>query len=511
VPIERAAATDEPDMSQCILIVDDDPVQRRILEELIKRLGYEAKTADGGEAAIAALKGPSAGGFALVVLDLVMPDLDGMGVLERMRDEQIRVPVIVQTAHGGIDTAVSAMRAGAVDFVVKPVSAERLSVSIKSALKVNALEGEIGRIRRRMEGTFTFKDIITKSPEMLRVIQLGERAAASNIPIVIEGESGVGKEIVARAIQGSSPRRGKPFVTVNCGAIPQNLVESVLFGHEKGSFTGATDKHTGKFVEADGGTLFLDEVTDLPLDAQVKLLRAIQEGEVDRVGGKKAIKVDIRIISATNRNMLELVREGKFREDLYYRLNVFPIFVPPLRARREDVPELVKLFITRCAAEEGKRIDGIEADALVMLQRFDWPGNVRQLENAVFRAVVLATGLKLTLNEFPQIAVQLGEPVEVAAAPPRAAEQTAMPAPDHAPPVGASVLAPPYAIGLSGDAVRALDEQGQVRTLQEIEADVIRFALDHYNGRMSEVARRLKIGRSTLYRKLREHGLEERA
>jgi DNA-binding NtrC family response regulator len=430
-----------------------------------------------------------------------------MGVVERMREELIRAPVIVQTAHGGIDTAVSAMRAGAVDFVVKPVGAERLAVSIKSALKVNALEGEIGRIRRRIEGTFTFKDVVTKSPEMARVIQVGERAAGSNIPIMIEGESGVGKEIIARAIQGSSPRRGKPFVTVNCGAIPQNLVESVLFGHEKGSFTGATDKHTGKFVEADGGTLFLDEVTDLPLDAQVKLLRAIQEGEVDRVGGKRPIKVDIRIISATNRNMLELVREGKFREDLYYRLNVFPIFVPPLRARREDIPELAKLFITRCAAEEGKRIDGIDEDALALLQRFDWPGNVRQLENAVFRAVVLASGPRLTLNEFPQIAVQLGEPVEVAAAPAPAA----MPAHDRAPPVAVDAIVPPIAIGLSGDGVRALDEEGQVRTLQEIEADVIRFALDHYDGHMSEVARRLKIGRSTLYRKLREHGLEERA
>ena len=492
-------------MSQCILIVDDDPVQRRILEELIKRLGYEARIAEGGDQAIAALTGPRGGDIALVVLDLVMPDLDGMGVLERMRRDQIRAPVIVQTAHGGIDTAVSAMRAGAVDFVVKPVSAERLSVSIKSALKVNALEGEIGRIRRRMEGTFTFKDIVTRSPEMLRVIELGRRAASSNIPIIIEGESGVGKEIVARAIQGSSPRRGKPFVTVNCGAIPQNLVESVLFGHERGSFTGATDKHVGTFVEANGGTLFLDEVSDLPLDTQVKLLRAIQEGEVDPVGGKKAIKVDIRIISATNRNMLELVREGKFREDLYYRLNVFPIFVPPLRARRVDVPGLVKLFITRCAAEEGKQIDGIDPDALVMLQRFDWPGNVRQLENAVFRAAVLATGPQLTLNEFPQIAVQLGEPV--AAAP----ERAFAPMPDSAILEAARAAMPVGVDALFADAVRTLDEDGQVRTLQEIEADVIRFALDHYNGHMSEVARRLKIGRSTLYRKLREHGLEHPA
>ncbi|HXK54747.1 MAG TPA: sigma-54 dependent transcriptional regulator, partial [Hyphomicrobiales bacterium] len=406
---------------------------------------------------------------------------------------------------------VSAMRAGAVDFVVKPVSAERLAVSVANALKVNALEGEISRIRRRVEGTFTFADIVTRSPEMARVIHLGERAAASNIPIMIEGESGVGKEIIARAIQGSGPRRGKPFVTVNCGAIPANLVESVLFGHEKGAFTGATERHAGKFVEANGGTLFLDEVSELPLDAQVKLLRAVQEGEVDPVGGKKPVKVDLRIISATNRNMLELVREGKFREDLFYRLNVFPILVPPLRARREDVPELVKLFVTRCAAEEGKRIDGIDPEALAKLQRYDWPGNVRQLENAVFRAVVLADGPRLTMREFPQIAIQIGElpGAEIDAPPPRGADAEPV-APDH----GRPFAAPPLAADagqLIADAVRALDDDGQVRSLEDIEADIIRFALSHYDGHMSEVARRLKIGRSTLYRKLRDIGIEQPA
>ncbi|MCB1437806.1 MAG: sigma-54-dependent Fis family transcriptional regulator [Rhodobiaceae bacterium] len=498
-------------MSQCILIVDDDPVQRRILEEQLSRLDHVVRTAEDGEEAIAALSGPGGSDISLVVLDLVMPDLDGMGVLARMAKDQIRVPVIVQTAHGGIDTVVSAMRAGAVDFVVKPVSAERLAVSVANALKVNALEGEISRIRRRVEGTFTFADIVTRSPEMARVIHLGERAAASNIPIMIEGESGVGKEIIARAIQGSGPRRGKPFVTVNCGAIPANLVESVLFGHEKGAFTGATERHAGKFVEANGGTLFLDEVSELPLDAQVKLLRAVQEGEVDPVGGKKPVKVDLRIISATNRNMLELVREGKFREDLFYRLNVFPILVPPLRARREDVPELVKLFVTRCAAEEGKRIDGIDPEALAKLQRYDWPGNVRQLENAVFRAVVLADGPRLTMREFPQIAIQIGElpGAEIDAPPPRGADAEPV-APDH----GRPFAAPPLAADagqLIADAVRALDDDGQVRSLEDIEADIIRFALSHYDGHMSEVARRLKIGRSTLYRKLRDIGIEQPA
>ena len=313
----------------------------------------------------------------------------------------------MQTAHGSIETVVQAMRAGAIDFVVKPVGAERLQVSIKNAMRVDSLEDEIRRMRRRASGTLSFKDLATASPDMTRVIRLAERAAKSNIPVLIEGESGVGKEVLARAIQGSSDRKGKAFVTVNCGAIPDNLVESILFGHEKGAFTGATERHVGKFVEASGGTLFLDEIGELPLDAQVKLLRAIQEGEVDPVGAKKPVKVDIRLISATNKSLLDLVKGGGFREDLYYRLNVFPMTLPPLRARREDIPDLARSFLARFAAEEGKRVRGIAAEALSLLVRYDWPGNVRQLENALFRAVVLADGDELTLAEFPQIVCQV--------------------------------------------------------------------------------------------------------
>ena len=253
-----------------------------------------------------------------------MPDLDGYGVLARMRDAGLSIPVIVQTAHGGIDKVVSAMRAGAVDFVVKPVGAERLQVSLRNALSTSALETEFQRLKRSRTGTLTFKDIVTRNARMQTVLRTAEKAAASLIPVLIEGESGVGKELIARAIHGSGERRAKPFVAVNCGAIPENLVESILFGHEKGAFTGATEKHTGKFVEASGGTLFLDEVGELPPAAQVKLLRAIQEGQVDPVGGKKPVKVDVRIISATNRNLIADVKTGRFREDLFYRLHVFP-------------------------------------------------------------------------------------------------------------------------------------------------------------------------------------------
>jgi DNA-binding NtrC family response regulator len=485
-------------MSSTILIVDDDPVQRRLLEAMVRRFGYEPLTADGGEAGLALLRSPEGERVDVVVLDLVMPTLDGLGVLAKLREGGIETPVIVQTAHGSIETVVQAMRAGAIDFVVKPVGAERLQVSIKNAMRVDSLEGEIRRMRRRASGTLTFRDLATKSSDMARVIRLAERAAKSHIPVLIEGESGVGKEVLARAIQGSSDRKGKPFVTVNCGAIPDNLVESILFGHEKGAFTGATEKHVGKFVEASGGTLFLDEIGELPLDAQVKLLRAIQEGEVDPVGGKKSVRVDIRLISATNKSLLDLVKQGRFREDLYYRLNVFPMTLPPLRTRREDIPDLARSFLARFAAEEGKRVRGISTEALSLLTRYDWPGNVRQLENALFRALVLADGDDLTVAEFPQIAAQVeGFDVRI---PPAPAASEGPPAPIRE--IVRVEVRDPHSMSL-------VDEGGDLRRLEALEADIIRFALQHYRGHMSEVSRRLGIGRSTLYRKLKDLGLEE--
>jgi DNA-binding NtrC family response regulator len=425
-----------------------------------------------------------------------MPDLDGMAVLTRLRDQKWMVPTIVLTAHGSIEAVISAMRAGAIDFVVKPVGAERLQVSIKNALRVDALEGEIRRMNRHASGALTLSDLSSKSEDMERVIRLGERAAKSTIPVLLEGESGVGKELIARAVQGASERRGRAFVTVNCGALPENLIESILFGHEKGSFTGATEKHAGKFVEAHGGTLFLDEIGELPSDAQVKLLRALQEGEVDPIGGKKPVKVDIRLISATNQNLIELVKRGQFREDLYYRLNVFPITVPPLRSRREDIGDLARRFVARFAAEEGKRIRGICAEALSLLTTYHWPGNVRQLENAVFRAVVLADGDELTVAEFPQIAAQVeGFDVRI---PPLAVTQPASPRPDRE--IVRVEVRDPNVLPL-------LDDAGDVRKLEALEAETIKFALAHYRGQMSAMARKLGIGRSTLYRKMKEYGL----
>ncbi len=486
-------------MAALILIVDDDPIQRRLLEAMGRRFGYEVETAASGEEALARLDSTERGPVDLIILDLVMPDLDGMGVLERMRKRAIRVPAIVQTAHGSIEAVISAMRAGALDFVVKPVGAERLQVSIKNALRVDALEDELRRATRRSAGELTFKDIVTKAENMTRVIRLAERAAKSNIPVLIEGESGVGKELMARAIQGGSERRGKAFVTVNCGALPENLIESILFGHEKGAFTGATEKHVGKFAEANGGTLFLDEIGELPLEAQVKLLRALQDGEIDPVGARRPVKVDFRLVSATNQNLIDLVKRGRFREDLFYRLNVFPITIPPLRSRASDVADLARRFTARFCAEEGKRIRGISGEAYALLSAYDWPGNVRQLENAVFRAVVLADGDELTTAEFPQIAAQVeGFDVKIPPLPAAAL-------PDHTPP---SPLEMAHFEPRDPNVMRLIDDTGDVRKLADIEAEAIRFALAHYRGQMSQMARKLGIGRSTLYRKMKDIGVD---
>jgi len=489
-------------MAQTILIVDDDPVQRRLLEAAITRSGMTVVTAPGGQPALDLVFGPRGEQIALMLLDMVMPDMDGMTVLAKLRASNPDLPVIVLTAKGGIDSAVEAMRAGASDFLVKPASPERIAVSIRNALKIGTLSGEVTRLKKKADNRLAFEDLIASSSEMRQVVRLGQRAAQSNIPILIEGESGVGKELVARAIQGSSDRAGKPFVTVNCGAIPENLVESILFGHEKGSFTGATDKHLGKFQEADGGTLFLDEIGELRLDMQVKLLRALQEGEVDAVGGKRPTKVDVRIVSATNRDLAELTREGLFREDLYYRLNVFPIFVPPLRQRRDDIPALARHFIARFAAEESKQVGGLSPDAASLLEKFNWPGNVRQLENTIFRAVVLCDGPVLDVCDFPQIAAAMG--IEA-----KARAFAAPPVITHG--AGVAVPAVPQPSIHSPYALSATDGGGHMRKLEDVESEMIRLAISHYEGHMSEVARRLGIGRSTLYRKLKDLGIDEHA
>jgi len=488
-------------MAASILIADDDAVARRLVENMVQKCGYETIVVDSGDAAIAALTAPDAAAIDAMVLDLVMPGLDGMGVLAKIREVGLSIPVIVQTAHGGIDNVVSAMRAGAQDFVVKPVGIERLQVSLRNALNTSALKGELQRIRHSREGRLTFADIITRSETMAGVLRTAQKAAASTIPVLIEGESGVGKELFARAIHGSGERKAKPFVAVNCGAIPDNLVESILFGHEKGAFTGATERHMGKFVEAHGGTLFLDEVSELPLAAQVKLLRALQEGAVEAVGGRKPVKVDVRIISATNRKLLDRVKGGQFREDLFYRLHVLPLTILPLRMRREDIPHLLRHFLARFCAEETRAITGISGEAMAQLSRLEWPGNIRQLENAVYRAVVMSDHDQLELGDFPQATAPPQPPTEVHH---QAEPLIVGPGPHSTVPAMVSGNEIPIAPLPTHGMLAMLNNAGEMRPLEELESEIIRFAISHYRGQMSEVARRLKIGRSTLYRKLDE-------
>src|SRR5216684_2634548 len=452
-------------MAASILIVDDDAVARRLVENMVQKCGYDAIVVDSGDAAIATLTAPEAPVIDAMVLDLVMPGLDGMGVLDKIRDLGLNVPVIVQTAHGGIDNVVSAMRSGAHDFV-------------------------------------------TRSAAMDSVLRMARKAAASTIPVLIEGESGVGKEMVARAIHGTGERKSKPFVAVNCGAIPDNLVESILFGHEKGAFTGATERHTGKFVDASGGTLFLDEISELPLAAQVKLLRALQEGAVEAVGGRKPVKVDVRIVSATNRKLLERVKSGQFREDLFYRLHVLPLTIPPLRMRREDIPHLLRHLLARFCAEENRLISGSSGEAMTRRSQLEWPGNIRQLENAVYRAVVMSEGDQLGLADFPQVHTQ---PQAMPDTHNQVEPLVVGPAFHSTVPAMVSGNEIPIAPLPSGGTLAMLTRSGEMRPLEEMETEIIRFAISHYRGQMSEVARRLKIGRSTLYRKLDEAAADESA
>ncbi len=477
-----------------VLIVDDEATQRRLAETAVAREGYGVRTLDNGADAIALLTGPDGGDIDAVILDFSMPRVTGLDVLRKVRPLRPDLPMIMLTAHSSLSTAVEAMRAGASDFLIKPASPDRIKQALAAAFTSKDAQ-ELRPITEKIANSkqLTFEQLVGRAPGFQDAIAMARKAAGAAIPLLIEGESGVGKELIAQSVHSASPRARKNFVAVNCGAIPANLIESTLFGHEKGAFTGAVDKASGRFVDADGGTLFLDEIGEMPLDAQVKLLRVLQEGEVQPVGGKAPRKVDVRVISATNRDLGHEVRAGRFREDLFYRLNVVSVAIPPLRDRREDIPALAHHFLAQIAASESVKARQLSMDALALLSEFSWPGNVRQLQNAIFRAAVLCDGAALHAADFPQLAEQAhvrrlrraGDGSSLAPTP--------------------SERRQPESKAIVGLAL--MDSSGHIRSFADIEADVLQAAIRHYQGRMSEVAKRLGIGRSTLYRKLGELNL----
>jgi len=506
-------------MTVHVLIVEDDPVQRRVLKQTVEQNGHACLLAESGKAGLGLLKTRGAE-IGVVIIDLTMRELDGLSFIQAVHDLGLDIPVVVQTGQGGIDVVVEAMRAGAFDFIVKPVTAERLGTAIAGALKSDEPKGRA--LRRMRHQPVGLADIVSASPAMARVLDLAKRASHSTIPVVLEGEAGVGKEMIARAIHAGSDRATKPFVLLNCSAIAPELIESALFGGEAADGGDAGERQQAKVLEADGGTLFIDELGDLPLEVQVRLLRAIQSGEVEASGSAKRRKVNVRLISATAKNLIEEVKEGRFREDLYYRLNVFPITIPALRRRKEDIPFLARAFVERFSIEQKlPSTVGVSAAALALLTAYDWPGNVRQLENAVFRAAVLAQGRELAPSDFVQIATQVpgfegdardrgthGSDRSVTAAAPSLVEVKASEAPvTH---MAASEEADVAGDGIfpGGSLIASTDETGNVRTIAEIEEELIRFALRFYRGQMSQVARKLGIGRSTLYRKLKDYGID---
>ena len=381
-----------------ILVVDDDENLRWVLQTQLAEMGYEASTVADGHQALAAIERQPP---ALVLTDLRMPGLSGMDLLARIRAEFPEVPVVIMTAFGTIQSAVAAMRAGAYDYLAKPIDYEELGLVVSRVIEHFRLVAEVRALRASLDRKYGFESIIGHSEALLSVLDTAVRAAQSDSTILIHAETGAGKEILARAIHTNSRRRDKPFVTINCGAIPRDLLESELFGHVKGSFTGAVSHKTGKVEMANRGTLFLDEIGEMPGELQVKLLRLIQQGELEKVGAAAPVKADVRFIAATHRNLQAMIDDGTFREDLYYRLAVIPLELPPLRDRAEDIPELVQHFFLQTRDKQG-RPDLVLPPALIpRFQDYRWPGNVRELENVIERVVVLARGKEITLADLP--------------------------------------------------------------------------------------------------------------
>jgi nitrogen regulation protein NR(I) len=459
-----------------VLIVDDEVNIRRVLAAMLKREGYEVTTAADGEQAIAVLhKTP----VHVVVTDLVMPRVGGMELLRRVAADFPDVPVIMITAHGSVDSAVAALKAGAFDYITKPFEQEDLKKVIAKAARAHDLE------RQNVHANFGEGDrppLVGDSPAMKAIYDMIARVADSPSTVLVTGESGTGKELIAKALHRGSSRRDKPLIKVNCAAIPKDLVESELFGYERGAFTGAVGSKPGRFELADGGTLFLDEIGEVPVEMQVKLLRALQESEFERVGGIKTLRVDVRLIAATNRDLKQLIADGRFREDLYSRLAVVPIELPPLRERREDIPLLVRHFVQKYDQRLGKHVEGIEDEAMALLVGYSWPGNIRELENLMERSVLFADGPLIQASALPDSLRERGAqpPVPIAAVGPLGA-----------------IAAP------SGASMKEIVRQAQA----ELERELIARALEETGGNVTRAAKRLQISRKSLQVKMKELGL----
>lgn len=393
-------------MPDHILIVDDEKGILQSLSSILQDEGYDISTAENGADALKLAKEDTP---LLVLLDIWLPDIDGIEVLRRIKEQMPEIIVIMMSGHGTIETAVKATKLGAYDFIEKPLSLEKVSLIVKHAIDQQRLEEENLLLRQKVEKKY---ELIGRSEGFGQLMEQIRIAGPSNGRVLISGENGTGKELVARKIHSESPRRNKPFVEVNCAAIPETLIESELFGHEKGAFTGATTMKKGKFELADGGTIFLDEIGDMSLATQAKVLRVLQEQEFQRVGGIKTIKVDVRVIAASNKNLKEELKKGNFREDLFYRLNVIPISVPPLRERKEDIPLLINHFIMEFSRENGARPKKIEADAVELFQQYPWPGNVRELKNAVERLMIMVQPLMIATADVLKILRSDSDPSE---------------------------------------------------------------------------------------------------
>lgn len=470
-------------MSPPILIVEDDAMQRDMLSTLLQRkLGISALQAENGRRALDILeREDNAGNVKLVILDVQMPVMNGLETLEIIRQKYPAMAVLMLTGSKDIDDAIKALKLGAVDFINKPYEGERMVTTVRNAIKISTLTREVSRLQNEKDGHACFSTLIGAEAGLANTVNIGRKAAASDIPVLITGETGTGKEVFARAIHGESARVGKAFVAVNCGAIPAQLVESTLFGHEKGAFTGATEKTPGKFREAEGGTIFLDEVGELPLDAQVKLLRVLQQKEVEPVGAGKPVPVNIRIISATNRNLAADIQAGKFREDLYFRLNVLQLELPPLRERRGDIPNLVDHFIDRACAREGVAYKAPSETLLNTLKNKHWPGNVRELENTINRALVMSEGSTLTPDDLPSSQNENTQNKSQHYATNSYSSQNAI------------------------DSI-ALFTQGKapiMKTMAAIEKETMQKALEHHDGNVTQCAKALGIAKSTFYKKMK--------